>query len=375
MCDITKEVGNLLSSVGGFVTNTIESIIKNPLPVIETVALTSIGVPPIIASATVSAVNGGNLQTIATNALASYAGAQIGQVAGNITGSTLTTTDWSPDTQALVKQVVTSASGSAATAALKGQNFDQILASAASGGIGAAIQTELKQNLNLDPSTLDSKLISNSVTAATKAILGGKSVSDAIAQSATATALSASISSGVDYLKKNSDTVQSLSNNFNDVKQTATDYFNNILSPLQNTVQDQYKTANVANTDFTSQQATLNSLMDQYNTYKDAVSSNAGYNNYLVSQGWQYDDANGNYVKITGYQDIPGGYETDDSGSASWVPAHQQPIYDFNPPSQQTLATAANALVPQINSQATTVQTAYDTAKAAAMLIPAPALS
>jgi len=64
------------------VEKTVENIIKNPLPVIETIALSAAGVPPSIAAAAVSAANGGNIKQIATAAAAVYIGSGVASSAG-----------------------------------------------------------------------------------------------------------------------------------------------------------------------------------------------------------------------------------------------------------------------------------------------------
>ena len=104
-----------ISNVGKAVSN----VVKNPLPVIETVALTAVGVPAPVAAATVSAANGGNVKQIATSAISAYAGSQVGQTAG-----------------------------SAAASATESQTFGRI-ASAAAGGSTTATLNALAQGKSL----------------------------------------------------------------------------------------------------------------------------------------------------------------------------------------------------------------------------------
>lgn len=97
-----------VKNVGSSVSN----VIKNPLPVIETVALTSIGVPAPVAAATVSAANGGNVKQIATAAVTAYAGQQVAQTVGpSVAGAT--------DSKAL-GSIAASASGASTQATLTG---------------------------------------------------------------------------------------------------------------------------------------------------------------------------------------------------------------------------------------------------------------
>lgn len=78
-----RSVSKVVSKVSSGVQNAVANVIKNPLPVIETLALQAVGVPAPIASAAVSAANGGNVKDIATAAATSFAGEQVGKVAGS----------------------------------------------------------------------------------------------------------------------------------------------------------------------------------------------------------------------------------------------------------------------------------------------------
>ena len=97
-------------SITGGIAGGVENIIRNPLPVIETAVLISVGVPPVMASAAVTAANGGNLEDIALAAAKSYAGQQIGSYVGNeLAPNDFQTTDAQFSDAQLIKQVVTSA--------------------------------------------------------------------------------------------------------------------------------------------------------------------------------------------------------------------------------------------------------------------------
>jgi len=153
-------MGGAVSSVGNAVTSAVNTIsrdvtdvanavIKNPLPIIETLAVTSVLGPggalasgltatqaAAVGAAAVTAANGGNVQQIATSAASAGVGSEVTQlvapsvtpVEGAATGST------SP-----VASAAGGAAGGATQAALTGQN---ILKGAATGGAvsgGAAL--------------------------------------------------------------------------------------------------------------------------------------------------------------------------------------------------------------------------------------------
>ncbi len=75
-------VGGEVSQAANFVGETVEAIVNDPLPFIATVALTSVGVPPYLASAAVTAARGGSMEDIAIAAGSAYVGGKVGAEAG-----------------------------------------------------------------------------------------------------------------------------------------------------------------------------------------------------------------------------------------------------------------------------------------------------
>jgi hypothetical protein len=109
---------------------------KNPtvatvLPVIETAALISVGVPAPVASAAVAAANGASVEQIATSAAASLVGGQVGGAAGTAAASA--------GANAVVANIVGSAVGSAASTTVKGGSAEDILKAAAGGAAGSGV--------------------------------------------------------------------------------------------------------------------------------------------------------------------------------------------------------------------------------------------
>lgn len=204
MCNPAKAVDKLVDSFGNVIDTTIkkiDGIIRNPMPTIETAALTyalgpsgagfSTATAVAISQAAVSAAHGGKIEDIALNAAAGYVGGKIGGAAGAALPA---------ETTALVKQVVTSASASAATTALRGGSMQQIMASGIAGSVNAYVADSLKEQ---GFTKFDNKLISNASSAATNAILNGRSVADAISNSIAATSLTALIQGQVEQINEN----------------------------------------------------------------------------------------------------------------------------------------------------------------------------
>jgi len=283
MCNPVKEAGNLIDDVGDLgqsvvdgVTTTVDNILEDPLPTIELIALTwalgpegyalveSEAAAAAIASASVSAANGGKLEDIALNAATAYAGAKIGGVAGSEAGTAAKAAALSAEQQAMIRQVVASSSSTAATTALRGGSFDQVLASGVTGAVSSYVNASMaKQGFT----QTDNKLVAGAVSRATSAILQGKSVSDAIGQSIAATTISAGLQGKLGQLNKNNELGTSLMNKYEDLKQSADDYFvNNRIDELQAQAQKEYTAAITARDTY----ATVKSEFDTaYKTYND----------------------------------------------------------------------------------------------------------
>ena len=224
------------------VNKSVDNILRNPLPVIETVALTwALGpegfalatetTAAAIASAAVSAANGGKLENIALAAATAYAGAQIGSEAASYLP---------PGTSNTLKQIVASSSGSAATAALRGGSLTSVIASGVSGAVSSYVSEELK---TAGYTKVDNKLITNATNAATKAILQGKDVSTAISSSLVSTGLTAAISGRADQINKNNELGQSLASKAQQLATTGQDFLTNTIAPLETTAKAQYDQA------------------------------------------------------------------------------------------------------------------------------------
>ena len=98
------------------VETTVKNIIDNPLPTIETLALTTLGVPAPIAAGAVSAANGGSVEDIAKAAGGTYVASEAGEAAGGALP---------PGTDPNIANIVASAAGGGAKAAVTGGDIVQ----------------------------------------------------------------------------------------------------------------------------------------------------------------------------------------------------------------------------------------------------------
>jgi hypothetical protein len=140
-----KRVIKSVEKVGRGAVNTVKNIIKNPLPVIETIALTyalgpagyglSAASASTIASAAVTAANGGNVRDIAISAGTAYIGQKAGGAAGDAAKSA--------SNSRIIGQIAASSTGSSVqgtlTALGKGKSLGDALTIGAQSGVTAGL--------------------------------------------------------------------------------------------------------------------------------------------------------------------------------------------------------------------------------------------
>jgi len=266
-----EKIVKTAQSVVRSINTTADNIIRNPLPTIETAVLISMGVPPVIASAAVTAANGGSMEQIALSAATSWAAAEIGGAVGEeyspIETETLRQLGPQYADEALIKQIIVSSSGSAAVTALKGGSFEQVLKASVSGAVDGYINKSLKDS---GYNNVDSKIISSATSAATRAILNGQDVGTAIGNSVAATTLSTAISGKVDQINKNNEVGQGLYDNYTSLKEKATDYFNTKVDPAQAEEKQNYAAYVAARDEYTKLKDQFDAQYKIWNDNKDS---------------------------------------------------------------------------------------------------------
>lgn len=120
-------IGEVFNPVVDPVVNTIEktigNVLANPLPVVETIALTSVTGDPTVAAAAVSALNGGDPKQIATAAVAAYAG----QEASSAANAEATSSGASASTAKIASSAVGASTATVTSALASGQPLDKAL--------------------------------------------------------------------------------------------------------------------------------------------------------------------------------------------------------------------------------------------------------
>lgn len=176
---VSKTVSKVVSKVATNVQKSVSNIIKNPLPVIETLAVAAVAGPYVasgvaaagggaaataaatsaVSAAAVKAMNGGNVGDIATAAITSGAGGYAGQAAGTAVGAEIGSEASGAQLTTLGK-ITASAVGGSTTTTLKqladGSSLQDAVSAGAKVGVSAGITTGtiegLKAGFNQEPS-------------------------------------------------------------------------------------------------------------------------------------------------------------------------------------------------------------------------------
>jgi len=309
-------VGDFFASFDDMVHNTVESTlaqakfyITHPLEAVEVAALMYFGVPPSVAMATTSYANGhGSVQQVGISVVQAYVGSEMGSMS----------IDGVPPE---MMNVITSASSSAAVAAIQGKPLNQILTAGLSGSVKGLVMNELSSQ-GLDVKSFSNKAISDAVGNASNAILNGQSIGDAIAMSASKSLVSKGMQEASSQLGsmwndiyKKSETLQGLGDTFNTLKSDVTSTWEQLQSNAQgatnvlNSANSLLETANnftnLANQDVAAyEQAKYNS------EHPDEYLAKVAPNQFRIHT--QDDGEGGTY---RGFQQV---YGTNEDGSPAW---------------------------------------------------------
>lgn len=282
---------------------TVDAIIRNPIPVISTIALTTVGIPYPIANAAVAAANGGSVKDIALTVASAYAGEYAGKLVGGNISAIPGVSSLSGETQRVLATIAASASGSGTAAALSGKPLDQILTATTAGAVSGLVSDQLKANNVLQelqskglPAETINNLIVNASNNATIAIIQGRSIADAVTTSTVATLAQSglretakAISDGYQALLKNSETLQAVQKGIDDLKASAVNMFNSVINPKQQETQMAYDILSREYQDYLTDVNTYNAAVDKYNSEPPRVVAQR----VVYGPGW----LNGGYIR------------------------------------------------------------------------------
>lgn len=156
-------VGDAIGDVAGYVGRAVENVIENPLPVIETLALTAVGVPAPVASGIVNYANGGNIQSAIAAGAGSYLGTEATKFAGDL------------GVPAPIATGIGRAAGGTVSALGAGKSASEALKSGAISGIAGTAGEYAAQESGLDPESLGAAVVRAGTSGVLSNVLGGKS--------------------------------------------------------------------------------------------------------------------------------------------------------------------------------------------------------
>lgn len=137
--DVVEAVGDGVAYVADVVVDTIEYVVENPVEVLVTVGAASVGIPPPVTAAAVTAAKGGDLEDIGKAALGAYAGQQVSTSVGRYTSNALQ----GSSLQNALSSAAASGAGGATQAAITGGDVAKSFAVGAVGGAGASLARDV----------------------------------------------------------------------------------------------------------------------------------------------------------------------------------------------------------------------------------------
>lgn len=287
----------VLNLVDRFVSNvgrSIENIAKDPLPTIASVALQQVGVPAWVTQTAIGAVRGASMEDMVLNLAKGYAASQVGTYVGeqfypsqgvDVTGGLETAVPYELN-QELFKSILVQSSTQAAKAALDGKSFDQILQSATTGAITGAVSEGIRTQLGLNPNELDGKILTGAVSSATRALLGGRSVEDAVANSIAQTALGSTVGNLTSGIKSALKSYETASDNYASLQKEAQELYDQELKYVMPRIQEGYNQ--------------INAQIAQANQYKTDLDSDVPAFNQLlaISQAPKSGESEQNFYNV-----------------------------------------------------------------------------
>jgi len=218
-------VGNVVDNTGRVVQKQAEAVteaslaqarafVKKPLPYLATMGLSQF-LPYNVASGLVNAVRTGDFNPMVIDMGMNYVSEGLSSFLGK-------------DANSRYGRTLIGMSVPAMTAALRGGTQEQVANAGVSGGVGAYVNDILttpkdQGGYGLKPSDITHKMTTNATTAATRAILNGQNVGDAIVESAMVTGGSFAVGKAYENITKNSETLQTAQQKFDEAKQKVKD--------------------------------------------------------------------------------------------------------------------------------------------------------
>ena len=144
--DAVEDVWEAVEDVGRAVDDYVIQPIKNdPVTFAVTLAAASVGIPPPVTAAAITAAKGGNLEDIGKSALTSYATQRV----GNIVGQQVATAAAGSSLQNVLASAAAGAASGATAAVIQGGNVGQSVLLGAAGSAGASLGRSAAQEFDI----------------------------------------------------------------------------------------------------------------------------------------------------------------------------------------------------------------------------------
>lgn len=405
---VISGIGNAVVSVVSSIGNTVKNILKDPLPTILQIAGASVGIPPYVTAAVITASRGGGLEDIAKSAAVSYIASEamsstnIGSEISKVTNSAgkdftnymMENYSLPADAAVSIAKAATASLNSSIVgglnAAITGKNVGEGMLSGFTSGLVYSSTNSYFDSLNKDPnwgfSDKALNLMKGATSTALNTIISGKGDP---AQALGNYIAYATINMGGTTLAKDAKDAYVKLTTDTEAAQKAQEKYTLAKADVDAKVAEGEK----LRTEITTEATALNKRIEEEytpvkNQLDEQIAANTkaitefndnkllfdnnkwaydNYNTKMVQDGWiAYDNGEGS----SGYYKRSGGhYENRDDGEGgvyrayvadvqSYDPASDSWIssikYDYNAPSQQSFADAANAAATKANAAAET---------------------
>ena len=203
--DVVETVGDVVETVVEKVGDTVQAVIDDPIPVLLSVAGSTVGIPPSVTMAAITAARGGDLEDIALSAGTAYFAPQVGSAISSTVSSSFIEAGFNETFSQVASNSISSGLVNGTVAEIKGGSFDDGFAGGFTGGMVAGGVSEVASYVKPDvielaqESGLDLKQSTALYNAGTRAFSAGVT-SEVTGKGDFATSFTNSaVGSGVDY--------------------------------------------------------------------------------------------------------------------------------------------------------------------------------
>jgi hypothetical protein len=203
--DVVEDVGEVIETVVDKVGDTVQAVIDDPIPVLLSVAGSTVGIPPAVTMAAITAARGGDLEDIALSAGTAYFAPQVGGAISSTVSSSFVEAGFNETFSQVASKSISSGLVNGTIAEIRGGSFDDGFAGGFTGGMVSGGVSEVASYVKDDvidlaqESGLDLKDATAVYNAGTRAFSAGVT-SEVTGRGDFATSFTNSaVGSGIDY--------------------------------------------------------------------------------------------------------------------------------------------------------------------------------